>query len=188
MFKEPALDCSKEYVHQVVSKSLNSIQRFVPGTSNGATVAGNSSSPPISLNGPSAVALDGHGNLFIVDTNNHRIIRSEPSGFRCVVGSLSNSGSGADQLASPRAFSFDSAGNIYVVDSSHSRIQRFQLNPFSCPFGFYGAEYQFDLRPCQMKTCWNGGNLSHPPQFRVSLGMCNEMSHVSIEVSADRPC
>ena len=70
----------------VADKDNHRIQHFVYGNKNGTTVAGNGASGTFSLNYPKDVVLDGGGYLFIVDSDNHRIIRSGPYGFRCVVG------------------------------------------------------------------------------------------------------
>ncbi|CAF4286776.1 unnamed protein product, partial [Adineta steineri] len=78
---------------------------------------------------PSDVALDKDGYLFIVDSNNNRIIGSGPNGFRCIIACASTSGSASNQLSSPSTFSFDSYGNIYVTDQGNSRVQKFMSIP-----------------------------------------------------------
>ena len=110
----------------------NRIQRFDRGLVNGKTVAGNGSSPPISLNQPTGVVLDGYGYLYIVDSGNNRIIGSSSKGFRCVAGCTGSSGPAADQLNRPRSISFDSRGNIYVADTGNNRIQKFILTDNFC--------------------------------------------------------
>jgi hypothetical protein len=95
---------------------------------NAVTVAGNGASGAIVLNGPTGIVLDADGYLFIVDTNNHRIVGSGPDGFRCVVGCSGGNGSASYRLSHPAMMGFDRDGNIFVVDRSNNRIQRFLLS------------------------------------------------------------
>ena len=111
----------------VADSGNNRIQRFNPGQLNASTVAGNGVSGSITLSAPIGIVLDGHGYLFIVDCNNHRIIGSGPNGFRCVAGCMNSSGSASNQLSYPQSISFDSNGNIWVADTSNARIQKFVL-------------------------------------------------------------
>jgi DNA-binding beta-propeller fold protein YncE len=108
-------------------------QLFLSGKLSAVTIAGNGSlNITIPLNCPTDIILDGDRYLFIVDSGNHRIIGSGPSGFRCLVGCSGSSGSSPNQLYKPWALSFDSYGNIFVTDQGNSRIQKFNLMPVSC--------------------------------------------------------
>ena len=108
------------------------IQRFDREQSNGTSEAGNGSTSTINLYCPTGVVLDGNGYLFIVDSFNHRIVASGPSGFRCIAGCSNIQGSGPDQLGQPRTLSFDSNGNIFVLDANSSRVQKFFLATSAC--------------------------------------------------------
>jgi hypothetical protein len=108
------------------------IQLFYHGQLNATTVAGNGFSGAITLNCPTDVILDVNNYLFIVDSNNHRIIGSGPYGFQCVAGCSGTHGQGSDQLNHPQSLSFDSFGNLFVVDKDNDRIQKFLLNSDSC--------------------------------------------------------
>ena len=105
----------------------NRIQHFTPGQMSANTVAGSGAPGTITLLYPRSVTLDGSGYLFIVDTNNHRIIGSGPDGFRCVAGCTNASGSASNQLSSPMSMSFDTDGNMLVADYNNRRIQKFTL-------------------------------------------------------------
>ncbi len=108
------------------------IQLFQPGESNGTTVAGSKlPNPTISLNCPSGIVLDALKYLFIVDRNNHRIVRSGPNGFRCLVG-CSGSGFRFNELSGPFSLSFDRSGNMLVADQNNNRIQKFVYSEGSC--------------------------------------------------------
>ena len=103
------------------------IQLFRSGELNGTTVAGSGSTGTISLWGPTDVALDADGYLFIVDKKNNRIVGSGPFGFRCLVGCRGFRGALSYQLNSPQSMRFDTGGNIFVTDQYNNRIQKFML-------------------------------------------------------------
>ena len=107
----------------------NRVQLFQSGQINAVTVVSASVSGAISLACPSDVAFDADGYMFIVDSNNHRIVGSGPNGFRCLIGCTGTSGSTSSDLYNPSTMSFDSYGNIYVTDRSNSRVQKFILQP-----------------------------------------------------------
>jgi hypothetical protein len=107
------------------------VQQFEIGQLNGNTVAGVGAPNTISLNCPTGVVLDADHYLFIVDSGNHRIVGSGPTGFRCVVGCFGG-GSAPNQLNNPQSMSFDSFGNIFIIDPDNSRTQKLMLATNSC--------------------------------------------------------
>ena len=83
------------------------------------------------LNAPRGVALDGAGNLYIVDNNNNRIRKVDSSGDISTVAGDGTSGFGGDggaatsaQLSNPRGVALDAAGNLYIADVNNSRIRK----------------------------------------------------------------
>jgi hypothetical protein len=108
------------------------IQVLQSGQLNGTTVAGIAAAGTIALFYPTSVVLDADGYLFIVDSDNNRIVGSGPNGFRCIVGCSGVSGSTSYQLYYPQTMAFDSYGNIFVTDYDNSRIQKFILSTNSC--------------------------------------------------------
>ena len=108
------------------------VQLFQSGQRNATTVAGNGSIGTTALRCPTGITLDADGYLFIVDSNNHRIIGQGPGGFRCVVGCSGNSGLGPNQLLYPQTMSFDRDGNMFVLDSGNNRLQKFYLSNNTC--------------------------------------------------------
>jgi hypothetical protein len=104
----------------------NRVQLFQSGESNGLTLAGKESpNPTINLFGPTGIVLDAEKYLFIVDSDNHRIVGSGLNGFRCLVGCYGK-GSQSNRLYGPFSFSFDRSGNMFVADCLNSRIQNFE--------------------------------------------------------------
>jgi len=85
------------------------------------------------LNNPRGLAMDAEGNLYIADTDNHRIRNVNSGGFiRTIAGTGvggwrdSDDGGAAisAQLWFPTGVALDSRGNIYVADQSNHRIRR----------------------------------------------------------------
>ena len=108
------------------------VQLFQLGQSDGSTVAGRSAMTfAISLNCPTGITFDNQKYLFIVDSNNHRIVRSGPNGVRCIVG-CRRSDSQSNQLSFPSSLSFDRSGDIFVMDLKNNRLQKFQYLKNSC--------------------------------------------------------
>jgi hypothetical protein len=78
---------------------------------------------------PNGVAVDSHGNVYVADTNNHKIRKISPEG---VVMTLAGSGSrgsvngtGTEALFDyPRSVAVDGIGNVYVADSASQKIRK----------------------------------------------------------------
>ncbi|HEV2233615.1 MAG TPA: hypothetical protein VGV68_09465 [Terriglobia bacterium] len=96
-----------------------------PGTM--ATVAGNGSfgfsgdgskATSAKLNGPTGVAVDTSGNLYIADAGNQRVRKVDATGIiTTVVGDNA-------ELHFPSSVAVDSSGNIYIADTDNNRIAR----------------------------------------------------------------
>ena len=72
---------------------------------------------------PNGIAIDGSGNIYVVDSDNHRVQKFNSAGvFQSEFGS---SGTGNGQFNTPTGIVIDSSGNIYVVDAGNHRIQKF---------------------------------------------------------------
>ncbi|CAF1081036.1 unnamed protein product [Adineta steineri] len=110
----------------------NRVQLLQGEYPNMTTVVGNGSNETITFDCPTSVILDADGYLFILDSNNQRIVGSNADGYRCIVGCINGIGSVSNQLSQPWSLSFDSYGNIYVNDAGNSRLQKFLFISNSC--------------------------------------------------------
>jgi len=86
------------------------------------------------LNGPTGVAEDAAGNLFIADTGNNRVRvvgHTTPITAYAGTGTPGYSGDGgpatAAQLNQPSALAVDSAGNLYIADTANNVVRKVTL-------------------------------------------------------------
>lgn len=96
-----------------------------PGFSGDGALATNAQ-----LYGPAGAAVDGAGNLYIADAENHRIRRVTPGGIISTVagsGGILFSGDGGPATAAtlyrPSGVALDGAGNLYIADTFNDRIR-----------------------------------------------------------------
>lgn len=96
-----------------------------------AVIGGSANAIAIDLASPSGVAVDLHGNFYIADRENHRILRVDATGVSTTVagtGTAGASGNGgaatSAQLASPSSVALDGLGNVYIADTLNYRIRR----------------------------------------------------------------
>lgn len=105
----------------------NRIQLFLPSQLIGQTIAGGTKISNMKLSCPSDVIVDADDYLFIVDSKNNRIIRSNENGFYCIAGCSTMEGFASDRLSEPSAAALDTFGNILVIDTGNWRTQKFLL-------------------------------------------------------------
>ncbi len=83
------------------------------------------------LNTPTGAALDGAGNLYIADTNNHRIRKVDTAGVITTVAGTGTAGDSGDggpatsaQLNRPFGVNVDNSGNLYIAGNFNHRIRK----------------------------------------------------------------
>ena len=81
-----------------------------------------------SLSSPWGVAVDASGNVFIADTNHHRIrkVHGATGVITTVAGGFIGDGGPATSasLSSPWRVAVDASGNLFIADSSNHRVRR----------------------------------------------------------------
>ncbi len=75
----------------------------------------------VAFNLPSDVALDEDGNIYILDSGNHRIQKFSPDGK--YLATLGRKGQGPGEFVYPESIDIDESGNILVSDPNNQRIQ-----------------------------------------------------------------
>lgn len=122
------------YNHRVLLVTPAHAIRSVAGTGTGG--ASPEGTPPLvaQLRAPRAVCADRMGNLYIVDTSNHRVLRLSPGGTLQTAAGNGSKGIAGDggaarfaQLNTPSACALDSAGNLFIADTANHAIRK--VNP-----------------------------------------------------------
>jgi sugar lactone lactonase YvrE len=130
-------DCWNGRVRKV---DTNGIVTTVAGTGTGTYAGDGGAATNASLNGPSGVAFDASGNLYIADFWNNRIRKVDTNGIITTiagngVGNLlsdefSGDGGAATnaQLGGPYSVAVDAFGDVYIADSNNDRIRKVDTN------------------------------------------------------------
>lgn len=121
----------------VADRNNNAIRKITSGGSVSTlagAVGGTSSADGIGsaarFDGPGGVALDGSGNLYVADTENHTIRKITPgAAVTTVAGSAGSSGAtdgtgSAARFNAPSGVAVDLLGNVYVADSGNHTIRK----------------------------------------------------------------
>jgi sugar lactone lactonase YvrE len=112
---------------------------------------------------PSVIVPDKSGNLYVVDTGNHRIQKFGPDGK--YLATIGRQGQGPGEFYYPAWLDLDEAGNLYVTDPQNSRIQI--LNPD----GSERKTIRFTETEVGNAFLTKSGNLlMGQPRFRIRMG------------------
>jgi sugar lactone lactonase YvrE len=95
---------------------------------------------------PEAVAVDGQGNVYIADRNNHRVRGVSPGGTITTIAGTGAQGFSGDggpatsaQLSYPSGIAVDGEGNVYIADRDNSRVRKVSAGTIAT-FAGTGAE------------------------------------------------
>ncbi len=117
----------------------NRVRRIAPdgtistiaGTGTGGYTPDGVPATSVDLNGPTAVAVDAAGDLYVVEHEGGRVRKILPSGTITTVAGLEFDGFNGDgipgvaaQLDSPSGVAVDAAGNVYIADSDNNRVRK----------------------------------------------------------------
>jgi uncharacterized protein (TIGR03437 family) len=140
-----------------VRKVSNGVIATVAGTGSYGYSGDNGPATSAQLYGPSGVAVDAAGNLYIADSYNDRI-RKVSNGVITTIAGNGTQGYGGDngpatsaQLYSPEGVAVDGTGNVYVGDTGNGRIR--VLTPSSQPCSA-------SVTPLAFSPAASGGNLT----------------------------
>jgi len=121
--------------HRIRKVAPSGIVTTYAGTGTAGAAGDGGSATSAQLNNPVGVAVDALGNVFIADTNNHRVRIVDASG---VISTLAGTGvagfsgdggpASAAQLNTPSGVAFDLNGNLLIADTNNSRIRRVTAN------------------------------------------------------------
>jgi NHL repeat len=156
--------------------------------------ASNSGGPArdVTLNGPSGVATDKNGNLFVADSANSRVLQYSPPfnatanipanrvfGQPNFTSNSANQGSIASSqttLNQPFGVAVDSSGNLYVADTYNDRLLRYNA-PLTTPnmaAGLVIGQQNFtSISPNQGLGLPNASTLDHP--YSLALESSNNL-------------
>lgn len=97
---------------------------------------------------PRGVAVDRAGNLFVADTQQHRVVKVAPGGSGSIVAGTGAPGSSGDggpsrlaTLWSPAGVAVDNSGNVFIADGNN-RVRKVSSNLIITNFagtGYYGS-------------------------------------------------
>ncbi|MBZ5620951.1 MAG: hypothetical protein LAQ69_19820 [Acidobacteriia bacterium] len=87
------------------------------------------------LDGPNGLVFDSAGNLYIADTDNHRIRKITLDGIINTVAGIGFRGFAGDggpatvaSLSAPEGVAVDAPGNLYITDGGNNRIRKVSAN------------------------------------------------------------
>ena len=96
---------------------------------------------------PQGAGVDNHGNVYVADGNNDRVLKYDPTGaFVCQIKDAA--------VSKPAAVAVDAAGKVYVADDIGGQIFRFS------PSNSAGTAYG-------LSATWSAGDLSGPASIAL---------------------
>jgi DNA-binding beta-propeller fold protein YncE len=113
----------------IADSGNNRIQRFGLVSRNFSIIAGEKQDEyeaSLVLSEPQSVAADLRGYVYIADTWEHRILKTDPLGrLQMEMGGLGWTGS---QFKNPQGVAVDSKGNIYISDTGNNRVHKLDFS------------------------------------------------------------
>ena len=130
------------------------------------------------LYAPDGVAVDGQGNVYIADSDNHRVRKVSPGGTITTFAGTGMQGFSGDggpatsaQLRYPHGVAVDGQGNVYIADCDNGRVRKVSPGGTITTFAGTAAASRGDggpatsaqLRPPRMAWRWTGRGTSTSP-------------------------
>ncbi len=122
---------AEEHNHWIRKVDTSGIISIVAGDGTDGFSGDGGPATSASLDVPEGVFVDGSGNIYIVDTGNHRIRKVDTSGIITTVAGNGFHGFSGDEgpatsasLTWPEGVFVDASGNIYIADTSNQRVRK----------------------------------------------------------------
>ncbi|MBI1925790.1 NHL repeat-containing protein, partial [Candidatus Poribacteria bacterium] len=80
----------------------------------------------IELDVPGGIGIGRDGEIYVVDTGNHRFIQFDTEGMPVLI--RGRFGRAREQFQSPTDLVVDAGGNVYIVDSGNHRIKKYDFS------------------------------------------------------------
>ena len=117
--------------HRIRKVATNGIITTIAGTGSYGFSGDGGAATAANLANPAGVALDGSGNLYIADSQNHRIRKVTTSGIISTVAGTGTAGYSGDGVAAttanlnnPVGVTVDGTGNLYIADALNHRVRK----------------------------------------------------------------
>jgi len=116
--------------HRVRKVDASGVITTAAGTGTGGYSGDSGPAAGAQLNKPTAVDVDGSGNIYIADTDNHRVRKVDASGIITTIAGTGTAGYNGDSRPAITASLnkpcgvFESWGWIYIADTENNRIRR----------------------------------------------------------------
>jgi hypothetical protein len=139
--------------HRIRKVDLAGIISTVAGTGSDGYDGDGGPATSAELNKPRGVFVDGSENIYIADTDNHRIRKVSISGIITTVAGTGNGGYSGDgvpatstKLSLPQGVYVDTSKDIYISDTGNSRIRKvdFTTGIIATVAGSWSAGYSGD--------------------------------------------
>jgi len=149
------------------------------------------------LAGPSDIAFDKAGNLYIADSGNNRVRKLSPDGIITTVAGTGTAGYSGDgqgtstELNGPVGLAVDPAGNVYIGDVANHRVRKLAGGILTtiAGTGVQGSPVQGEpasnaalAYPSSHLAVDSQGNL-YVPQFYLLWKISNQVPDATIEAS-----
>ena len=121
--------------HRIRKIDTKGIITTIAGTGISGYSGDNGKATEAKINSPKGITSDKDGNLYIADTNNHRVRKIDINGIITTIAGTGTAAYGYDDIKAtlsmlniPSSVIVDNIGNLYIADSGNNRIRKVDIN------------------------------------------------------------